>query len=211
MGARGGETPEELMRAAAKLREEAGKLEGTEAKQRQDQRRKIFDSYDSNRNGKIELGELQNAMRIDAGEAAELMREHDKNRDGALQFDEFDEKALDSTLNRIRREKEYEARQEQAKKQQAAAAERRNFNNNDSMSNPMEGGPGPLEAVAFAAVAAEVVGFGLLAAFTFNQLGQNQARPSGYDSGAAQMQRESDRNSQELTQLRKDLENLRKK
>jgi len=195
------------MGAAAKLREDIGKLQGTEAKERQNQLRKVFDSFDSNRNGKIEVGELQSAMRCNADEAAQLLREHDKNRDGVLSFDEFDDKALDSTLNRLRREKEYEARQEQMKKQAEAERSR---NNNNSMPNPMEGeGPGPLEAMAFTAVAAEVVGFGLLAAFTFSQFNQNEVR-RGPDPGYAAQQRESDQNMQELAKLRKDIESLRK-
>lgn len=84
-----------LKATAAKLRAEAAELEAAEKRLMVEKLSEIFDSFDTNKDGKISLDELKDGLTkllsssINEEQAKKIMDQFDTSGDGALQLEEF--------------------------------------------------------------------------------------------------------------------------
>eukprot|EP01040_Poterioochromonas_malhamensis_P002189 gene2189-2330_t len=84
-----------LKATAAKLRAEAAELEAAEKRLMVEKLSEIFDSFDTNKDGKISLEELKDGLTkllsssINEEQAKKIMDQFDTSGDGALQLEEF--------------------------------------------------------------------------------------------------------------------------
>lgn len=109
---------EALEREASQLRADVKKLEVEQAEQRLLEQNRLFSIFDINGSG-IGIQELQHGMRelngieLDEATAEQILEAHDEDKDGVLQFHEFNFEGLETTLAHIQEEawgEEVEAR-----------------------------------------------------------------------------------------------------
>ncbi|GAX22598.1 hypothetical protein FisN_14Hh231 [Fistulifera solaris] len=106
---------ERLRSEAARLRAEAAALEARQAAEMAQAVEKVFQKFDTNKDGEISLAELkaglENAFKLELSEdrVRKLMEAFDKSGDGALQLDEF------VGVDRFRNKLDALARDERAK------------------------------------------------------------------------------------------------
>lgn len=96
-----------LQREAAALLAGANELEQEKAEQLELERKRWFQIFDSNGSGSIDLEGIRlgmkefNGTELDEARAMQLLHVHDANKNGVLEFDEFDPTAFQATLERV--------------------------------------------------------------------------------------------------------------
>lgn len=103
-----------LGQQAAQLRASVATLEEEQRKVERSRRLDVFNVFDIDRSGGVCAQELQTGWQkvsrigLDTDTASRLLRKHDENQSGELEFDEFCVKRLEATLEAILAEKEAE-------------------------------------------------------------------------------------------------------
>lgn len=99
-----------LERDAQCLRAEVAQLEAEQAEHRLSEKKTWFKLFQADGSGGVDVKGLQRGMLelngsvLDEGTALQILEAHDADKDGLLQFDEFDIRCLEDTLARIQAE-----------------------------------------------------------------------------------------------------------
>mmetsp|Transcript_91268 Transcript_91268/g.185794 ORF Transcript_91268/g.185794 Transcript_91268/m.185794 type:complete len:473 (-) Transcript_91268:189-1607(-) len=116
-----------LQLEAEQLRASAAELEAAQAEGRLMERKKWFRAFDFDGSGALDAEEVKRGMKelcgkhLDEEKAARLLKAHDMNADGLLQFEEFDLSRLQASLDKFQAE---EREREDAVRREAAERER---------------------------------------------------------------------------------------
>lgn len=101
------EMADTLRKEADLLRADAAELEAEVIKQQHKEQHGWFQVFDTNRSGQVDVNELQigwqelTGRELNHSMASRLLRAHDKNGNGVLEFEEFDTKQFQATLERL--------------------------------------------------------------------------------------------------------------